>query len=177
MRFRKEAAKQLEKENLMKSLVKVLSVATCLIASNFALAKTSVVECTIVEGKYNNFPVDMEEGDSDFKISLSYTSEGKNVLLSNDLILNISSPSSKMNSAIPTYTVFVMESIKVDFNFVTYDEKNNQVSGPERAVLLADKNSTDESAKEFQATLIYLGHHEDGSPWPSWNFDLTCPNR
>ena len=117
----------------MKSLVKVLSVATCLIASNFAFAQTSVVECTIVEGKYNNFPVDLE-GDSDFKISLSYTSEGKNVLLSNDLILNISSPSSKMNSAIPTYTRFVMESIKVDFNRVTYDEKNGQESGPEGSI-------------------------------------------
>ncbi len=164
----------------MKSLVKVLSVATCLITSNFALAKTSVVECSIVEGMYNNFPIDIDidmEGDSDFKISLSYTSEGKNVLLSNDLILNINSPRSKLNSAIPTYTRFVMESIKVDFNLVTNDEKNGQVSGPEQAVLLADKNSTDESAKEFHATLIYLGHNEDGSPWPSWNFNLTCPNR
>lgn len=160
----------------MKNLIKVLSVATCLITGTMALAETSVVECKIVGGVYNNFPNDIEEG-SDIKISLSFTSEGSNVLLSSDLFLNLSSPSSKINSSIPVYSKFVMESVKIDFNSVTYDDKTNQLKyGKELAILLADKNSISESATEFQATLVYMDFNPNGYK-PSWNFNVTCPNR
>lgn len=160
----------------MKNLIKVLSVATCFITGSMALAETSVVECKIVGGVYNNFPTDIEEG-SDIKISLSFTSEGSNALLSSNLVLNISSPSSKINSSIPMYSRFEMESMKVDFINVTYDDKSDQIKyGKELAILLADKNSISESAKEFQATLVYMDFNQIGYK-PSWNFNLTCPNR
>jgi hypothetical protein len=142
---------------------------------SMAFAETSVVECKIVGGVYNNFPSDIKEG-SDIKISLSFTPEGRNVLLSSDLVLNISSPSAEINSSISMYTKFVAESIKVDFNNVTYDENAGKIKyGKEMAILLADKNSNSEGAKEFQATLVYIDFNPNGYK-PSWNFNLTCPN-
>jgi hypothetical protein len=151
------------------------------LSANSAFAQTSAAKSvvfSIVQGAYDNFPSDSDGVGSDFQISFSFTSGAESVLRSDDLVLNLSSPSLDLNVDLPAYTNYVGQSTKIDFMKVELDRDGRFKADSDRAVLLVNKNNSTTTAGRFKAMLLFIGQNVPGrSPRPSYNFTISCPNR
>jgi len=171
---------ELDYGDSMKTLL-TLAYFLCSVSAVFAIAQTAVaksVSCSILQGAYDNFPDDSDGAGADFQIALSFTSGAETVLRSEDLVLNLSSPSLELNVDLPAYTNYIGQSTKIDFMKVEVDRDGKFKTDSDRAVFLVNKTGTASTTGRFKAMLIFIGQNVPGrSPRPSYNFTISCPNR